>query len=114
MTCVPVDQNERRQLHWMGAKAEEILRVMDATKTWQGPHLSGVCSSHDLGGCRMGEDPTSSGVNPDLRVHDTPGLYVFSGAVFPICPGVNPTLAMWAVCMWAAEHLVQRLRSGEE
>jgi gluconate 2-dehydrogenase alpha chain len=53
-------------------------------------------------------------VDPDLRVHDTPGLYVFSGAVFPTCPGVNPTLTMWALCYRAAEQLVKRLRRGDE
>jgi hypothetical protein len=35
-------------------------------------------------------------------------------AVFPICPGVNPTLTMWALCYRAAEHLVDRLRRGDE
>jgi gluconate 2-dehydrogenase alpha chain len=53
-------------------------------------------------------------VDPDLRVHDTPRLYVFSGAVFPTCPGVNPTLTMWALCYRAAERLVERLGRGEE
>lgn len=62
----------------------------------------------------MGEDPATSVVDPDLRVHDTPGLYVFSGATFPTCPGVNPTLTMWALCYRAAERLVERLRRGEE
>jgi gluconate 2-dehydrogenase alpha chain len=71
-------------------------------------------SSHDLGGCRMGYDPASSVVSPELRVHDTLGLYVFGGAVFPTCQGVNPTLTMWALCYRAAEQLVERLRNGEE
>jgi gluconate 2-dehydrogenase alpha chain len=98
----------------MENKAEEILHVMGATKAWRGPRFRGVCSSHDLGGCRMGEDPGTSVVDPTLRVHDTPGLYVFGGAVFPTCPGVNPTLTMWALCYRAAEQLVERLRRGEE
>jgi choline dehydrogenase-like flavoprotein len=34
--------------------------------------------------------------------------------VFPSCQGVNPTLTMWALCLRAADGLVQRLRSGEE
>ena len=39
-------------------------------------------------------------VDRELQVHDTPGLYVFSGAVFPTCPGINPTLTLWAlVCL---------------
>jgi gluconate 2-dehydrogenase alpha chain len=113
ITC-DLRENERRLADWMEAKGEEILRAMGATKTWRGPRFRGVCSSHDLGGCRMGEDPVSSVVDPDLRVHDTPGLYVFSGAVFPTCPGVNPTLTMWALCYRAAERLVVRLRGGDE
>jgi choline dehydrogenase-like flavoprotein len=59
-------------------------------------------------------DRPLSDSSPDLRVHDTPWLYVFSGAVFPTCPGVNPTLTMWAVCYRAAERLVERLSRGEE
>jgi gluconate 2-dehydrogenase alpha chain len=103
-------ENERRLDLWMEGKAAEILRAMGATKTWRGPRLTGICSSHDLGGCRMGEDPAISVVDPDLQVHDTPGLYVFGGAVFPTCHGVNPTLTMWALCSRAAERLVDRLR----
>jgi gluconate 2-dehydrogenase alpha chain len=113
ITC-DLRENERRLADWMEAKGEEILVAMGATKTWRGPRFRGVCSSHDLGGCRMGEDPATSVVDPELRVHDTPGLYVFSGAVFPTCPGVNPTLTMWALCYRAAERLVERLRLGEE
>ena len=113
ITC-DLRENERRLSEWMENKAEEILRVMGAKRTWRGPRFRGVCSSHDLGGCRMGEDPHTSVVDPTLRVHDTPGLYVFGGAVFPTCPGVNPTLTMWALCYRAAERLVRRLRNGEE
>ena len=107
-------ENEQRLAQHMEGKAEEILREMGATKTWHGPRFTGVGSSHDLGGCRMGEDPAASVVDPELRVHDTPGLYVLSGAVLPTCPGINPTLTLWAICYRAAERLVGRLKSGEE
>jgi gluconate 2-dehydrogenase alpha chain len=107
-------ENEQRLAQHMEGKAEEILREMGATKTWRGPRFTGVGSSHDLGGCRTGEDPAASVVDPELRVHDTPGLYVLSGAVLPTCPGINPTLTLWALCYRAAERLVGRLKSGEE
>ena len=113
ITC-DLRENERRLSEFMEDRAEEILREMGAQKTWRGPRFRGVCSSHDLGGARMGEDPASSVVDPELRVHDTPGLYVFGGAVFPTCPGVNPTLTMWALCCRAAERLAGRLGAGEE
>jgi len=62
----------------------------------------------------MGEDPQKTVVNPELWVHDTPGLYVYSGAAFPTCPGINPTLSLLAVVYRAAERLVQRMANGEE
>ncbi len=105
-----IQENEHRVAEFMEARAEDILRGMGATKTWRGLRFGGVMSSHELGGCRMGEDPAGSVVEPDLAVHDTPGLYVFSTAVFPTCHGVNPTLTMWAVCYRAAEQLAERLR----
>lgn len=106
--------NEHRLADWMESKAEEILRAMGATQTWRGLRFTGVGSSHDMGGCRMGDDPATSVVNRDLAVHDTVGLYVFSGAVCPSCPGINPTLTLWALCVRAADQLVARLRHGEE
>jgi gluconate 2-dehydrogenase alpha chain len=105
-----IRDNERRLHEWMAEKSTEILEELGATKTWGGPSFTGVGSSHDLGGCRMGEDPETSVVDPDLEVHDTPGLFVYSGAVFPTCPGINPTLTMWAVCLRAAERLAGRVR----
>ena len=61
----------------------------------------------------MGDDPATSVVDRHLEVHDTPGLYVFSGATFPTCPGINPTLTLWAVVLHAANSLIERLESGE-
>jgi len=106
--------NELRLAEFMAGQGEKILRAMGATKTWHGPLFTGAGSSHDVGGCRMGDDPDTSVVDRTLQVHDTPGLYVFSGAVFPTCAGVNPTLTLWALCLKAARELVERLRNGDE
>ena len=57
----------------------------------------------------MGDDPAFNVTDRNLQVHGTPGLYVFSGAVFPTCAGVNPTLTLWALTLWAARNLVDTL-----
>jgi gluconate 2-dehydrogenase alpha chain len=101
-------ENERKLADWMEQKAEEILGIMGATKTWRGASFTGVGSSHDFGGARMGNDPRTSVVNRDLEVHDTPGVYAFSGATFPSCVGINPTLTLAAICCRAAGQLVQK------
>jgi gluconate 2-dehydrogenase alpha chain len=106
--------NEHRLAAWMEEKSEAILTEMGAAWTWRGPRFTGVCSSHDLGGLRMGEDPSASVLSPELAVHDTPGLYAFTGGAFPSCPGINPTLTMMAMASRAADRLVERLRRGEE
>jgi gluconate 2-dehydrogenase alpha chain len=107
-------ENEHRLADWMESKSEEILREMGASQTWRGDRFTGVGSSHDFGGARMGLDPETSVVDPELRVHDTPGLYVYSGAAFPTCPGINPTLSLLALVYRAAERLAQRIARGEE
>jgi hypothetical protein len=58
--------------------------------------------------------PNGLGNNSSPRVHDRPGLYVYSGGAFPTCPGINPTLSLPALVYRAAERLVQRLANGEE
>ena len=109
-----MQDNEHRLGEYMESRAEAMLREMGATKVWRGKRFGGVISSHDQGGIRVGEDPAASVVDPELRVHDTPGLYVHGTGVFPTCHGVNPTLTMWALAYRATERLADRLRRGEE
>ena len=71
--------------------------------------MRGIVSSHDLGGARMGDDPNETVVDRDLQVHDTPGLHVFSGAVFPTCVGINPHLTLMAITARASRQLIERL-----
>jgi gluconate 2-dehydrogenase alpha chain len=104
--------NEHRLQDFMRQQCTHLLTRMGAARTWDGPRFRGVASSHDLGGARMGEDARTSVVDPDLQVHDTPGLYVFSGAVFPTCTGVNPHLTLMALTARATERLVEAMRGG--
>ena len=99
--------NERRIGVFFHDKAAEILRAMGASETWNGPDFTGIGSSHDLGGARMADDPAAGVVDRDLAVHDTPGLYVFGGSAMPTCPGINPTLTLWAMVYRAAEALIE-------
>ena len=103
-------ENERRLSAWMMNKAEECLKAMAASRTWHGPSLTGVCSSHDVGGCRMGNDPTTSVVDDGLEVHDTPGLYVFSGGRVPNMPRCKPEVTIWALVLRSTERLIAKLR----
>jgi gluconate 2-dehydrogenase alpha chain len=60
----------------------------------------------------MGVDENTSVVNADLMTHEVPNLYVMSGAVFPSCPGINPTLTIQALCWRAADTLAREWAKG--
>lgn len=51
---------------------------------------------HCTGGCRMGNDATTSVVNADCRLHEIENLYIADGSVFPTGSGLNPTLTIQA------------------
>ena len=102
-----LQENERRIAEFFHRTAATILTEMGAEQTWNGPDFTGIGSSHDLGGTRMSDDPSAGVVDRDLAVHDTPGLYVFGGSAMPTCPGINPTLSLWAMVYRAADELVR-------
>lgn len=102
-----IHPNEQRLMDFMVERAREILGEMGAAQIWTGPKLTGVGSAHDMGGCRMGEDPRASVVDPELRVHDSPNLYIMGGAVFPTGGGINPTLTLQALVWRASEALAR-------
>ncbi|MFG0319160.1 MAG: FAD-dependent oxidoreductase, partial [Planctomycetota bacterium JB042] len=62
-------------------------------------------ASHHLGTTRMGEDPATSVVDPDLRVHELDNLFVSGGSVFPTSGCANPTFTIVALAIRLAEHL---------
>jgi gluconate 2-dehydrogenase alpha chain len=107
-----LQENELRMASFFHEKADAILRAMGATKTWNGPDFTGAGSSHDLGGTRFGHDPNLNVLDRNLKVHDTEGLYVFGGSAMPTCPGINPTLTLWAMVYKAAEDLVATLKGA--
>jgi choline dehydrogenase-like flavoprotein len=70
-----------------------------------GPNLFAAFTAHQMGGCRMGSDPATSVVNPQLRHHHLENLFVIDGSVFPTGLGVNPMESIYGVASWASEHV---------
>ena len=74
---------------------------------------AGPATNHELGGCRMGNDPRTSVVNRDCRTHDVPNLYVVDGSVFPSASEKNPTHTIMALAARTADHIADRMKRGE-
>ena len=60
---------------------------------------------HQMGTTRMGQDPATSVVDRDCRVHGTDALYVAGSSVFPTVGCANPTLTICALAARLADHL---------
>jgi choline dehydrogenase-like flavoprotein len=70
-----------------------------------GPNRVAVFTAHQMGGCRMGADPSRSVVNPQLRHHAVENLFVIDGSVYPTSLGVNPMESIYALASWASDHV---------
>ena len=64
---------------------------------------------HHLGGTRMGNDPNSSVVDKDLKVHHLSNLYVAGSSVFTTGGYANPTLSIVQLSLRLSDHLIEKL-----
>lgn len=69
-------------------------------------------SIHEVGTCRMGDDPKKSVLNRWSQSHDHKNLWVVDGAGFTSSGWQNPTMTILALSMRASEHLADEMRKG--
>ncbi|MFN0124561.1 MAG: GMC oxidoreductase [Blastocatellia bacterium] len=70
-------------------------------------------SIHELGTCRMGDNPKTSVLNQWNQSHDIKNLFVVDGSSFVTGGTQNPTLTILALSMRASEYLADQLRRGD-
>ncbi len=73
---------------------------------WEPSRLR-IFTAHQMGGCAMGKDPSTSVVDPHLRYHPMDNLFIVDGSVFPTSLGVNPQETIFGIARWAAQHIGQ-------
>lgn len=111
--------------HLMMSYSDEDRRLLDRARglllDWfprleaKGVHeLEVAWSRHHQGACRMGRSPATSVVDADLKVHETPNLYVCGSEVFVTGGAMQPSLTIAALALRLADHLAGRLRDGWE
>ncbi len=68
-------------------------------------------SIHELGTCRMGDNPKTSVLNKCNQSHDIRNLFVVDGAAFVTCGWQNPTMTILALSMRASEYCAEQMRT---
>jgi choline dehydrogenase-like flavoprotein len=69
-------------------------------------------SIHELGTCRMGDDPKKSVLNKWNQSHDVKNLFVVDGSSFVTGGSQNPTMTILALSMRASEYLTDQMKAG--
>jgi choline dehydrogenase-like flavoprotein len=74
--------------------------------------LEGI--GHQNGTCRMGNDPSTSVLDPYCKAHDLDNLYVVDASCFVSASAVNPSLTIIANAIRIADHLLaERFHTAE-
>ena len=86
-------------LHEAGARTVVKPRVVKESE-------SGI-STHQLGSCRMGNDPASSVTDRFGRIHGVSNLYIADGSLLVNPGGVNPSLTIQALAYWVSAGILR-------
>jgi choline dehydrogenase-like flavoprotein len=67
---------------------------------------------HEMGGVRMGNDPTTSLLNKWNQLHQCKNVFVTDGACMASTSTQNPSLTFMAITARAANYAVEELKKG--
>ena len=99
----------RDGINTIGEVCEDAgFRVLSKTPKW----FPFGYSIHEVGTCRMGDDPKKSVLNKWNQAHDVKNLFVVDGSSFVTAGTQNPTITIMALAMRASDYLSEEMRSG--
>ena len=85
---------------------ENNIGVLDYSRP-KDNNFTGI-HSHFLGGTRIGEFPSNSVVDKNLKVHYLDNLYLSGPSVFPSYGYANPFLSIAAMSLRLADHILNK------
>jgi choline dehydrogenase-like flavoprotein len=86
----------------------QIMAALGATEVKQ---LGPIADSAVMGGTtRMGTDPKTSVVDPNLRAHDHKNLFIVGSSVLPTITASPPTLTIGALSARLGAYLLKEMR----
>ncbi len=79
-----------------------------------GKAIVDLIGDHQMGTCRMGDDPTTSVVDRYCRLHDVPNVFVVDTSFFPTGFGLNPMVTTVANALRVGTWIVEQSKRGNE
>ena len=113
ITSVGYDDNDDKMVEDFLTQCAEMLEVagvkdIQKRDTHQAPGLD----IHEMGGCRMGNDPKTSLLNKWNQLHLCNNVYVTDGACMTSTGNQSPSILYMAFAARAANHAAEEMRKG--
>lgn len=105
-------ENDVRLALFLGERSKEIFDAAGATRVHVSPPAVRKLHNHQMGTCRMGNDPRRSVVDKWCRSHDVSNLFIVDASVFVTSGGLNPALTIEANSSRVCDHIVAEARRG--
>ncbi len=77
------------------------------------PGILALVGDHQMGTCRMGDDPNASVVNRFCRLHEADNVFVVDSSFMPSGLGLNPMVTTVANALRVGTHIVDSLKKGQ-
>jgi len=114
ITSVVYDDNDERMIRDFLKQSREMLekagcKNIEASENKQAPGLD----IHEMGGCRMGKDPTTSLLNEHNQLHHCKNVFVTDGACMTSTGNQSPSILYMALTARAANFAVSEMKKGK-
>ncbi len=99
-------ENDVRLATFLADRSEDVFRAAGATEVIVPKPSVRRLHNHQMGTCRMGDDPRRSVVDRWCRSHGVPNLFVVDSSVFVTSAGLNPALTIQANAFRVSDYIV--------
>lgn len=103
-------ENDKRMRDFAYQRGKEVYEAAGAQKVVLTPPYP---STHNLGTCRMGNDPKTSVVNKYGQTHEIKNFFIADGSVFTTGAGCNPTVTIVALAIREGDYIADQMRKRE-
>lgn len=113
MTNVGYDDNDEKLLGDFLTQSAEMLDAIGIKNIRQyDNHWAPGRDIHEMGGCRMGKDPSTSLLNKWNQLHHCKNVFVTDGACMTSTANQSPSILYMALTARAADYAVKEMKKG--
>jgi choline dehydrogenase-like flavoprotein len=104
-------EHEKKMFRLSRPLMERVFSQYSGTVTSSDGNLA-LIGDHQMGTCRMGDDPSASVVDRNCRLHDVANVFVVDSSFMPSGFGLNPLVTVMANALRVGTWIVENSKAG--